>query len=135
MNMLAGKNSAGQPLTDEQRQQYNQNLGAVSRHYKNLQMQYNLLRSGVVSLQKLSVTHCCCICSLHCQQCSGPVWCFAVAVALSPFCLTCWYPYVTVQYVLLSSATLTSTFGCTKHAAGTRRLPSNALFCSCYLRT
>lgn len=47
-NMLTqGKNSAGQPITEEQRNQYSNNLGAVSRHYKQLQMQYNLLRSGV----------------------------------------------------------------------------------------
>ena len=48
LHMLAGKNSAGQPITEEQRNQYSNNLGAVSRHYKQLQMQYNLLRSGVV---------------------------------------------------------------------------------------
>ena len=93
MNLLAGKNSAGQPLTDEQRQQYNQNLGAVSRHYKNLQMQYNLLRSGVVSCQALVVTWHDKFAAtyVHCKVSSAldMLISFADAVAVLPFCLTC----------------------------------------------
>ena len=56
LHILAGKNSAGQPITEEQRNQYSNNLGAVSRHYKQLQMQYNLLRSGVVCDCLLSIS-------------------------------------------------------------------------------
>ncbi len=43
-----GKNGAGQPLTDEQRQAYTNNHAAVHRHYKQLQLQYNVLRTGMV---------------------------------------------------------------------------------------
>lgn len=43
-----GKNGAGQPLTDEQRQAYTNNHAAVMRHYKQLQLQYNVLRTGMV---------------------------------------------------------------------------------------
>ncbi|KAL0019254.1 hypothetical protein WJX77_003503 [Trebouxia sp. C0004] len=42
-----GKNGAGQPLTDEQRQAYTNNHAAVMRHYKQLQLQYNVLRTGM----------------------------------------------------------------------------------------
>ena len=45
---LAGKNQNGQPLTDELRQTYQNQYNAVLAHYKRLQVQYNMLRSGMV---------------------------------------------------------------------------------------
>ena len=44
-----GKNGTGHPLTDEQRQNFTNKHGAMMRHYKQLQLQYNVLRTGMVS--------------------------------------------------------------------------------------
>lgn len=46
---FTGKNANGQPLTDELRQTYQNQYNAVLAHYKRLQVQYNMLRNGMVS--------------------------------------------------------------------------------------